>query len=196
MRALVMAAGLVLAACGPIALSGGKTEDAPAETAEAGAEGVSAENACPASAVAAWSGLVINASASGESCATAQASISIRDGAGAEILAQTYPAEQVMTLAGAESVEDLQRRLTEWITPAGAAPDSTGDLPEWAANEPNPMSGEFPFYVEEGVDRASYEALRGRNALMYCYVQGMESQACWALENGRFTKIGVQSFPG
>jgi hypothetical protein len=27
-------------------------------------------------------------------------------------------------------------------------------------------------------------------------VQGMESEACLAFENGRVTKIGVQSFPG
>lgn len=58
------------------------------------------------------------------------------------------------------------------------------------------MSGEFPFYVEEGLDRAAYEAVRGRDAPMFCYIQGMESAACLALEDGRLAKIGVQSFPG
>jgi len=99
-------------------------------------------------------------------------------------------------LAGAESVEDMQRRLNEWITPAGAARDSTGDLPVWEANATQPMSGEFPFYVEEGVNRERYETLRAQDAPMYCYVQGMESEACLVRENGRLTKIGVQSFPG
>jgi hypothetical protein len=97
---------------------------------------------------------------------------------------------------GAESVEDMQRRLNEWVNPPGAARDSTGDLPVSAAGARSPMSGEFPFYVEEGVDRARYEGLRGRDAPMFCYVQGMESEACLAFENGRVTKIGVQSFPG
>lgn len=158
-------------------------------------EQAAAENNCPATARSTWERLQIDASATGADCATAQATLTISNGA-TTLWSETYPAEHVMVLAGAASTEDMQRMLNEWVNPAGASLDSTGDLPEWPANADSPMSGEFPFYVEEGVQRAAYEGARRRDAPMFCYVQGMESLACLALENGRLTKIGVQSFPG
>lgn len=164
-------------------------------TETAGDAGQTAENGCPANASGAWENFQVEASANGADCATAEATITIRDG-DTELWSQTYPVSQVMVLAGPESVDDMQRRLNEWVNPPGAARNSTGDLPIWTTNAENPMSGEFPFYAEEGVDRAAYEAIRGRDTPMFCYVQGMESEACLALENGRVTMIGVQSFPG
>jgi hypothetical protein len=154
-----------------------------------------AENGCPATASGTWEGMQVEASASGADCTAAEATITIRN-AGSVLWSENYLVSQVMVLAGPESVEDLQRRLSEWVNPPGAARDSTGDLPVWAAGAQNPMSGEFPFYAEEGVGRAAYETLRGADAPMFCYVQGMESEACLALENGAVRKIGVQSFPG
>lgn len=187
MRLLIVAlSALTLAACNQAAE---QTEQA------AQPEQAAAENNCPAAASGAWETMQIEASASGADCASAQATITIRNGA-QEVWSENYPAAQVFTLAGAESVEDTQRRLNEWVNPPGAARDSTGDLPVWIAGAEHPMSGEFPFYTEEGVDRARYETLRGRDAPMFCYVQGMESEACLALENGAVVKIGVQSFPG
>jgi hypothetical protein len=185
MRLLIAAlSALTLAAC-----------NQAAEQADAPTEQAAAENNCPASASGTWEGMQVEASASGADCAGAQATITIRNGT-QEMWSETYPANQVMVLAGAESVQDLQRRLNEWVNPPGAARDSTGDLPVWAAGAQHPMSGEFPFYTEENVNRARYETIRGRDAPMFCYVQGMESEACLVLENGRVTKIGVQSFPG
>lgn len=182
MRSAIIAfSALALAAC---------NQQASAPSAEA-----PAENGCPATASGTWESLQVEARSQGADCASAEATITIRSGE-ATLWTETYPVSQVMVLAGPESIEDMQRRLNEWITPAGAARNSTGDLPEWAAGEQNPMSGEFPFYTEEGVDRAAYEALRRRDAPMFCYVQGMESEACLALDNGRIAKVGVQSFPG
>jgi hypothetical protein len=186
MRLLIAAlSALTLAAC----------NQAAEQTDQSGTSAQVAENGCPATASGTWQGLQVDASANGADCATAQATITIGNGGGT-LWSETYPANQVMVLAGAESVEDMQRRLNEWVNPPGAARDSTGDLPVWTAGAQSPMSGEFPFYVEEGVDRARYESLRGRDAPMFCYVQGMESEACLALENGRVAKVGVQSFPG
>jgi hypothetical protein len=183
MRLLIAAlSALTLAACNQAA----EKTDEPPQT---------AENGCPATASGTWSGMQVEANANGADCATAQATITIRNGARV-LWSEEYPVNEVMVLAGPESVEDLQRRLNEWVNPPGAARDSTGDLPVWAAGAQNPMSGEFPFYAEKGVDRAAYETLRGADVPMFCYVQGMESEACLALENGRVTKIGVQSFPG
>lgn len=177
---LFVTAALSLAAC---------------EGAQSPAAEDTAANGCAATASSSWQSLQVEASASGADCEQAEARITITNG-GQQVWSETYPAAQVMVLAGAADTEDMQRRLTEWIAPAGAASDSTGDLPAWPANAETPMSGEFPFYAEEGIERAAYEALRSRDAPMYCYVQGMESAACLALEDGALTKIGVQTFPG
>jgi len=193
MRTLIVGlSALLLAACTQASNPADQADrsDTVAQIADPGAE-----NNCPATASGAWEGMQVEASASGADCATAHAVITIRHGA-QTLWTETYLANQVMVFAGAESVEDMQRRLNEWVNPPGAARNSTGDLPVWAPGATHPMSGEFPFYAEEGVDRAAYETLRGRDAPMFCYIQGMESEACLALENGRLIKIGVQSFPG
>lgn len=185
MRVLIAAASvLALVACGQQAAEQ-KAAEAP----------VVAENGCPATASGTWQSLQVEAAANGATCADAQVTLTIRNGE-QTLWTDVHIASQVMVLAGAESVEDLQRRLNEWVSPPGASRNSTGDLPVWVANAPQPISGEFPFYPEEGVTRATYESIRGRDAPMFCYVQGMESEACVALENGQITKIGVQSFPG
>jgi hypothetical protein len=102
-----------------------------------------------------------------------------------------------MVLACAQSAEEMERMLRDWITPDARDWDSTSDLPVWQANAMSPAANEeFPFYPEEGVDRARYEAIRCADAPMLCFVQGMESLACLFVENGEITKIGVQSFPG
>lgn len=181
MRLLIVAASALTLACDQYA----------AETAQA-----PEVNGCPATASGVWEGHRIEASARGADCAEAEATITVHNGAGDTVYSETHTAAHVFTLAGAESVDDMQRRLNEWINPPGAGRDSTGDLPEWPAGADSPEAGEFPFYVEEGVERTVYEALRRRDAPMYCYVQGLESLACFALENGRLTKIGAQSFPG
>lgn len=155
-----------------------------------------AANNCPAQASAPWDAFTIEAAASGADCAQAQATLTIRDANGGAVYTETYEAAQVMVLAGAGSPADMERMLREWVSPPGAAKDSTGDLPVWEANAEQPASGEFPFYPEEGVDRAAYEALRRGDAPMFCYVQGMESEACLVAQNGAVTKVGLQTFPG
>lgn len=187
MRVFIIVAALALAACNP-AEQTARTQ-LPEEPREA------LSGACATSAATIWSGLSISAETGGDDCAAATARITISN-AGDMLLTEDYPSNQVMTLAGAESVDDMQRRLGEWIIPAGAMQDSAGDLPEWVAGDDNPISAEFPFLVEEGIDRAAYEAIRTGDAPLYCYVQGMESLACFVLENSALTKVGVQTFPG
>lgn len=193
MRALAILTALILTACTP-------PESQPSQQSQAGQQAAAEPNNCPAQASTPWSAgqitYTVQAVATGADCASASVAFTVRDPSGASIAAETYQANQVMTLANAESVADMERRLAEWITPAGAARDSTGDLPVWEVGADHPMSGEFPFYQDDGLDRAAYEALRRADAPMYCYVQGMESEACLVLQNGAFRKIGVQSFPG
>jgi hypothetical protein len=187
MRAFIIAGVLALAACDPAPQS---EAPAPQQTV------AEASGACGTSASSTWSGLNIEAVSAGDDCGHANATITIRDASGASLHSAAYPTDQVMVLAGAGSVDELQRMLSEWITPAGAMKDSTADLPDWLQGQDQPADGEFPFFVEEGMDRASYNALRQRDAPLYCYVQGMESLACLVYENGAVTNVGVQTFPG
>ena len=102
-----------------------------------------------------------------------------------------------MVLAPARDPEAMREVLAEWIDPASNTTLQTSSaLPEWPANAQAPQNGEFPFYPEEGYDRAAYNTLRANNLPLLCYVQGMESVACLALGDGELTKIGVQTFPG
>ena len=187
MRSMLMAGVLALAACGPA------EQSAPTELPDELRAALT--GACATSVETTWSGLSVSAETGGDDCAAATARITISN-AGDMLITHDYQSNQVMVLAHAESVADMERRLGEWIIPAGAARDSAGDLPVWIEGADYPMSGEFVFLVEEGIDRAAYAALRARDAPLYCYVQGMESEACFVFENGALIPVGLQTFPG
>jgi hypothetical protein len=189
MRGLLIMGLLLAAACTPDAPQAASVQKEEAEDSDA--------NNCPASATSTWQGFAIEAASSGLSCAQAHATLTIRNVDGSVGYSETMETQHILTLAGAESAADMERRLREWITPPGAAMDSAGDLPPWKAGAEHPGGGEdSAFYPERGRDRAAYEALRRADAPMFCFVQGMESQACWVGENGVISKIGVQRFPG
>lgn len=183
MRPLIALAALALAAC--------SQGEAPPQAAAAG---------CAAEASTTWAAgdtrFSIAAQTAGADCAQASATLTIRGADGTVDWTESFPAAQVMTLAGARDAAAMRAALTDWIDPATIDMHTTGALPAWAANAETPMQGEFAFYPEEGIARAEYEALRGRDAPLYCFVQGMESAACLAYEDGRIEKIGVQTFPG
>ncbi|HVY84636.1 MAG TPA: hypothetical protein VG943_05860 [Caulobacterales bacterium] len=181
--AVLAAAGL--AACSPAA----EKQRAPAEAA----------NGCAAHVATAWrtagGGFAVSATTAGVDCAHATATLSMRDGESKEVYTAAASTADIMTLAPAHDVDAMQTALAEWIDPAQDV-GSTKDLPAWGAGAENPLKGEFPFYPEENVTRDAYEALRAANAPMFCYVQGMESQACIAWTDGHMIKVGVQTFPG
>lgn len=139
----------------------------------------------------------IEAGSMGADCAKAVATIVVRDVQGNALWAQAYSAEHVMVLASAQDPAAMRAALSEWIDPASnTMMQTTGGLPEWPASADGPQSGEFPFYPDEGVDRESYNAIRAADTPMFCYVQGMESLACVALQDGGMQQVGVQLFPG
>ena len=160
-----------------------------------------APNVCAASVDAQWSRpgsamLSVNAATRGANCAEALATLTIRGPDGAPLYFETYPTAQVMVLAPAQSPAAMQAALAEWLDQSNPMIKTSDDLPVWKATDEMPASGEFPFYVAEGMGREQYNALRRRNVAVFCFVQGMESETCLALENNRLTKIGAQSFPG
>lgn len=185
MRALILAAAAALCACG-------QTATQPATTAEA--------TGCAAQVTAPWQAtaqieMTVEASTAGPDCATAVATITVRDANGVAFT-QAHPAAEVMTLAQATDAASMQTALSEWIVSTSHTFATSAALPNWPADATTPSNGEFPFYVNETLNRDSYLALRARDVPIFCYVQGMESLNCLALENGVMTQVGIQSFPG
>ena len=192
MRTFMVLAALAVAACTPPAQ---KSADQPAGQST---DAVGPNN-CDATAPSTWAAgsetITVEASSAGADCASAEATITLRRADAGAMYSQVFPANQIRVLAGADSAADMERRLQEWVSPS-AALDSTGDLPEWAANAAIPGESESPFHPYGGMDRAAYAALRAADAPMFCFVQGMESQACFWLDAGALRRIGEQQIPG
>lgn len=187
---------LTLAACSPPA-----ADTSPPPSSSAVPVTTAAVNGCPAQASSTWNArataaFTITAAANGPSCAEAQATITIADANGAVVHTATLAPSGTQALAGAESVPDMERMLREWITPAGASMDSTGDLAAWAAGAPEPSDAQVPFHPAAGVTRSIYEALRAADAPMYCYEQSREGALCFTLRDGVIAPLGVQTFAG
>ena len=210
MRAFVVVAALMVAACSPPAQQSadqpaGQSTNAPEPNKSADQPAGQSANAaapsnCNATAPSTWTAgsetITIEGSSAGADCAGAEATITLRraDGGGGAMYAQVFTANSIRVLAGANTVEDMERRLQEWVSPS-AALDSTGDLPEWAANAAIPGESASPFRPY-GMDRAAYDALRAADVPMFCFVQNMDSQACFWLDAGAFRRIGEQQIPG
>jgi hypothetical protein len=213
MRTIVIAATLALslalslAACGPTAAP--KAEETPAaSTTPASTSGIAAlpdpTGACAATATHTWTpkgataGYTITGAAAGPTCNTGEAVITVRNAAGKVLLSQGGYDVGVMSntvFSMAVSPESLKAAVADWVSSVHAD-DATGQLPEWRAGADQPISGEFPFYPEEGMTQAQYAAIRAANKPMFCHVQGGESMACYAVDGDTLRKVGLQSFPG
>jgi len=150
---------------------------------------------CDVTVASTWETLTVEAGSMGPNCEHAVATIALHDSNGV-LWAQTYPAAHVMVLNSARSNDAMRTALTDWVNSSNNTVATSSALPEWPEGAAQPASGEFPFYVAEALSRRDYLALRERNVPVFCFVQGMESQNCLALENGIATEIGLQTFPG
>ena len=124
------------------------------------------------------------------------ATLVIRNESGEPIWADARISSDIMTLAPAHDLAAMNAALGEWTTNSSMM-QSTSALPEWPANATGPENGEFPFYLNEGYTRESYEAMRTANDPMLCYVQGMESLSCVIYGDGgirgyRLRSLGPQ----
>jgi hypothetical protein len=92
----------------------------------------------------------------------------------------------------------MQIALAEWVDTSRPVCVSTGQLPPWPANAEYSMSGDFAFYVGEGIDREAYDALRRRDIPASCYVQTIERLNCLAFddESGALISVGVKTISG
>jgi hypothetical protein len=156
---------------------------------------------CDALARAKWAGsgqsFSAEASAQGPTCDNAVVTMVLRDPNGKPVWVESFVAAQVMPFAGVVERKAMTAALAEWIDQKSSTLPRSDKLPDWPEGAEAPQAGEFPFYPDEGVDREFYMKLRGQKLPLFCYVQGMESMACVALDkDGGLTKVGVQTFPG
>lgn len=152
-------------------------------SAEAGAN-------CSASASRAWvGGTTAEASAQGPTCEKAVVTLVIRNKAGSPIFMQAYDTAFLMnfTQAPATNAKALGATLKDWISGDGFMTSADKLV----------LDGEFPFTVDEGIDKAALAKYRKAKLPLFCYIQGMESGNCVVLDkDGVVVDLGVQSFPG
>ncbi|MBI1212503.1 MAG: hypothetical protein GC190_13650 [Alphaproteobacteria bacterium] len=157
---------------------------------------------CDAKAHAVWAGshqgLVAEAVSQGATCENAVVTLVVRDKSGKPLWVDSRIGAQVMVFADIKDKPAMKKALGEWIDQNGSGLARTDKLPDWPNGAQGPKESEFPFYPEtqDGIDREMYMRLRAKKLPMFCYVQGMESMACVALDDDGMTKVGVQSFPG
>jgi hypothetical protein len=165
------------------------------------ATAVAAAPGCSASTSTAWQPVRgrayrLEAFASGPTCALAVVTLVVRAPDGRALWTDAAPAEHLMTFGEVKTRAQMAQALGEWLMQAHTF-RSTAELPEWMRGQDTPMSGEFQFLPEAGIDRDTYEETRAAKLPVFCYVQGMESMSCIVLsKDGQMNKIGVQTFPG
>ena len=139
--------------------------------------------------------LRVEAFSHGPSCDKAVVVVVVRGSDGAPLWVDSRTGSFVALFAGITSPAEMKKTLAVWIRQDHMF-RSSANLPAWPPGADQPVAGEFPFYVEEGLDRDGYQAIRAARVPVFCYVQGMESMACVVLKDGGMQKVGVQSFPG
>ncbi len=132
----------------------------------------------------------------GPTCTDAVVLLTVRTEAGAPLLAWAAPTAQIFGLKDAATPDVMKEELTRWIRQDNASLASTSVLPEWVAGQDAPVAGEFPFYPEDWMDQAAWEALRASKSPMFAFAQGHESMAVFVLRDDGLELIGLQSFPG
>ena len=140
--------------------------------------------------------LVATATVSGP-CNNANIDLAVSNSAGETMWSASHAAEGLFGFNGIENTDQMGVALADWL--GDYADDSTSSrLPEWPAGVSMPNGGEFPFYVADGIDQPTYEAIRIGNYPMLCYIQGQESSLCLIRQPRlkSLINIGAQSFPG
>ncbi len=167
------------------------------------ATSVNAASSCTVRAAQIWAAspgqkLTVEALADGPSCAQAVVTLVIRNSKGEALWFEASDTRYILTFTEGQiaNIKAMTAMLVHWIEGDDRL-RSTDTLPEWKKGADAPSSGEFPFYVHDGITQQSYNVLRAAKHPMFCYVAGMESEACLVLTpDGTITAIGSQSFPG
>lgn len=139
----------------------------------------------------------VSTMANGRTCATANVLLTIRAPDGAIILKfASAAADLPLLFSEVRSPTAMTIALRRWIRQLPAS--TTRDLPPWNTDDLEPKRGEMPFHPEPSVTREHYQELRKWAQPRFCFVQGSESEACYALDpkTDTLTLVGSQMLPG
>lgn len=180
-RAGAALVALTLAACSPPTAEAPKTAEIPAAP----------QPGCVAESSRDWSAVggqyyVVEAEASGATCADATATIRIKSLDGAVLFERAYPVADVPLAFNPSGDQTTRREEIEAWTQNTAEAQRADWLPPWPSRATRPPS----FQPAPGVTRARYEAARGAQGPLFCYPDGGESNACVALAGGSATLLG------
>ena len=193
----IASAFFMLTACQP-QTPPAETPAAPVETATAP---VSADG-CAAKVERPWGtgGYRVKAWTSGETCEAAVVTLAAYGSDGLPVYGWAGATQFLFLLNDANTPEEMQTGLNEWVGSDNLPRNLTGTLPAWEETDGQPKQTEFPFMPN--MEKDAYDALRKDNLNMLCYPQGMESQLCLALHPSvggapaMVEEIGLQRFPG
>lgn len=168
------------AACSPAAAPDTKTADIPPQ----------AQAGCQAQTSRDWSAVgsqyyLIEAEASGDTCAEAVATIRIKSQEGAVLFTRDYPTREVpLAFAPNSDQVTLRNELEAWTENTATDSQRASDLPAWPAGAQRPPG------FEPAVSRSQYESARGAQGPVFCYPDGGESNACVAFAGATATFLG------
>jgi hypothetical protein len=195
----IASAFFLLTACQPQTTPVETPAAAPTETATVAP---TSADGCAAKVERPWGtgGYRVKAWTSGDTCEAAVVTLAAYGSDGLPVYGWAGATQFLFLLNDANTPEEMQTGLNEWIGADSLPPDLTGTLPAWEETEGQPKRAEFPFMPN--MEKDAYEALRKENINMLCYPQGMESQLCLALHPGEggapamVEELGLQLFPG
>lgn len=140
----------------------------------------------------------VAAIASGSNCPSANVTLTIKGAGGATLLTfASAAADLPLLFADVTTPAAMTAALRHWIDqPAGRR--TTREFPAWDASADEPKAGEFAFHPEPLITRAHYADLRKWGQPAFCFLQGSESEACYALDakTDTLTLVGTQTIPG
>lgn len=142
--------------------------------------------------------LSVEAISAAPRCPKAVVLLVIRNEKGDALWIEASKARDVFTFAQAKPNGPLTMAsaLNKWIA-KDARLLKTDFLPEWKMVDDAPEKAANPFYVDEGLSRSDYLAIREAKLPMLCFVAGMESETCLVLtKDGTLQKIGSLPFAG
>jgi hypothetical protein len=170
---------LALAACSPEQSTGSVAEASVAP----------APVQCQATASRDWSAVgsqyyVIEAEASGRTCAEAVATMRVRSTEGAVLFEHVYPVASVPLAFNPHNDQTGLRNDLEGWTQNSAQSATADTLPAWPAGARTPPG------FQPIVSRGQYELARGNQGPLFCFPDGAESNACIAMAGASATLLG------
>ena len=101
--------------------------------------------------------LRVEAFGEGPACDKVVVVLAIRSASNEVLWTESSDASKLLTFSDPlpKSAADLKGALEQWIVPSSQL-DQMADLPDWPEGAGQPIMSEFPFYVEQYLDRQSY----------------------------------------